>query len=442
MGNQLSLIADRSIFAPMDFKETMQFLYAALPMYQRIGAAAYKKDLGNIRLLCEALDSPQKKFRSIHVAGTNGKGSSAHMLAAVLQSAGYKTGLYTSPHLKSFTERIRVNGREIKQQEVIDFVDNLEQIISEINPSFFEITVAMAFNLFAKEQVDIAVIEVGLGGRLDSTNIIMPEVSLITNISLDHENMLGDSLPKIAGEKAGIIKKKVPVVIGERQPEIESVFVDRAEAMEAGLVFASDNYFIEQAPAGRLNVISGKEVFLEGLKLDVKGDYQRANLPGVLAVIDILNHRGFPLSEVSIMAGLANVTELTGLKGRWQILGNKPLVVADTGHNEAGIKVILEQICSVSHDKLFMILGAVNDKSFVTILSLLPANATYFFCEAAIPRAMDADLLAQQAGEYGLRGSVIKDVNQALQQARDQASAEDMIFIGGSTFIVAELLEL
>lgn len=426
----------------MDFKETMQFLYAALPMYQRIGAAAYKKDLGNIRLLCEALDSPQKKFRSIHVAGTNGKGSSAHMLAAVLQSAGYKTGLYTSPHLKSFTERIRVNGREIKQQEVIDFVDNLEQIISEINPSFFEITVAMAFNLFAKEQVDIAVIEVGLGGRLDSTNIIMPEVSLITNISLDHENMLGDSLPKIAGEKAGIIKKKVPVVIGERQPEIESVFVDRAEAMEAGLVFASDNYFIEQAPAGRLNVISGKEVFLEGLKLDVKGDYQRANLPGVLAVIDILNHRGFPLSEVSIMAGLANVTELTGLKGRWQILGNKPLVVADTGHNEAGIKVILEQICSVSHDKLFMILGAVNDKSFVTILSLLPAKATYFFCEAAIPRAMDADLLAQQAGEYGLRGSVIKDVNQALQQARDQASAEDMIFIGGSTFIVAELLEL
>ena len=426
----------------MNFEETLQYLYAALPMYQRVGAAAYKKDLGNIELLCAALDNPQNKFKSIHVAGTNGKGSSSHMLAAALQANGYKTGLYTSPHLKSFTERIRVNGIEIYEQEVVKFVEANKELIEHIKPSFFEITVAMAFYLFAKEQVDIAVVEVGLGGRLDSTNMIMPEVCLITNISFDHEHMLGNTLPLIAKEKAGIIKQGVPVVIGQKQPETVALFIEHAKEKHADIFFASDRFHVEQASAELLNVIQDNEVFLEGLNLDVKGRYQQDNLLGVLEVLQILSAQGMQINEAKLQSGLENVAGLTGLKGRWQILSERPWVICDTGHNEAGLTAILEQINATPHDNLFMILGAVNDKALDTMLQLLPVNANYFFCQADIPRALDAHVLAKKADEYGLNGEVIKNVNEALQLARSRAKDKDLIFIGGSTFVVAELEEL
>lgn len=411
-------------------------------MYQRVGAVAYKKDLGNTIALCEALDNPQNAYKSIHVAGTNGKGSSAHMLASVLQSAGYKTGLYTSPHLKSFTERIRINGVEISEQQVVEFVQKIQPLITELAPSFFEITVAMAFYLFAQEKVDIAVIEVGLGGRLDSTNIITPEVSLITNIDFDHEQMLGNTLELIAIEKAGIIKHKVPVVIGRRQPELESIFTEKAEKMGAPISFAGDQFAVEQANSERINVIHNDKIYLEGLKMDLKGDYQKENLPGVLEVLSLLKNSHFKYSEAEIIAGLEHVIQNTGLKGRWQILDKEPLVVCDTGHNEAGINSIVTQINSLAYDQLYMIWGAVNDKSLDKVLQQMPTEANYIFCQAQIPRAMDAHELSEKADKYGLYGEVIPDVNRALQAARAAAKKKDMIFIGGSTFVVAELDEL
>jgi dihydrofolate synthase/folylpolyglutamate synthase len=405
-----------------------------------VGAVAYKKDLTNTLQLCETLGNPHLKFKSIHIAGTNGKGSSSHMLAAILQTAGYKIGLYTSPHLKEFTERIRVNGKEINQEFVIDFVKRITPAIERIQPSFFEITVAMAFDYFAQQNVDIAVIETGLGGRLDSTNVITPLVSLITNISWDHKDLLGDTLQKIAFEKAGIIKYGVPVIISERQPHVEEVFKSKALECTSDLVFASDLYEVNRMAGGTYEVINDRQTFT--YELDLLGIYQAKNIKGVLAVINELRKQGFRISSDHATTGLKNTTELTGLKGRWQKIGDNPLTICDTGHNEAGIEEILSQIKEIRFTKLHWVLGMVKDKDVSTILNLLPRDATYYFCQASIPRAMPANELQQKALQAGLRGVVITNVNAAISEARANSTPTDLILIGGSTFVVAEIENL
>lgn len=432
------------IFATMftQYEDVLQYLYTNLPMFQRVGAVALKNDLSNTVELCEALDNPQKKFKSIHIAGTNGKGSTSHMLASVLQSAGYKTGLYTSPHLKSFTERIRVNGKEISRHFVVDFVNRIQPVIERVNPSFFEITVAMAFDYFVNEQVDVAVIEVGLGGRLDSTNVITPELSLITNIGWDHTDLLGDTLEKIAAEKAGIIKKNVPVVVSEQQPGIEDVFRKKAAAETAPLYFASEEYKVQLRDDQQtilFDVLKNGQPFQTGIALPLQGIYQQKNLAGVFRAIDILKEQGWKISDKQILDGLMKVTSQTGLKGRWQKLGTKPLIVCDTGHNLDGVTQVVEQLKRLSYRQLFMIIGMVKDKDISGVLQLLPKEANYYFCQAAIPRALDANTLAAQARALGLKGEVMPNVNEAIQQARAKAAAEDVIFIGGSTFVVAEI---
>jgi dihydrofolate synthase/folylpolyglutamate synthase len=425
------------------YPEAIQFLYSNLPMFQRIGASAYKKDLTNTLALCEALGNPQKRFKSIHVGGTNGKGSTSHMLASILQSAGYKTGLYTSPHLKEFTERIKINGVEVSESYVVAFTNRIMKSIETIRPSFFEITVAMAFDYFALNQVDVAVIEVGLGGRLDSTNVIIPEVSVITNIGFDHMDILGNTLEEIAGEKAGIIKNHVPVVISQRQKEIESVFITRANGNQSPIYFADDTYRAEFTEHGTaINLFKNTSTFLLDVDLQLKGKYQCKNLPGVLKTIDILNEKGWTISINHIQKGLEQVIDQTGLKGRWQILAQKPYTVCDTAHNLDGVREILDQIRQHPHQELYIIWGMVKDKSRVEILSLLPKDACYFFCQASIPRALDAEILQQDATQHGLHGEVIRSVNDALRKARERAGEEDMIYIGGSTFVVAELDEI
>jgi dihydrofolate synthase / folylpolyglutamate synthase len=424
----------------LSYQEVLDYLYKNLPMYQRVGAVAYKADLNNTIALCDALGNPQNKFRSIHVAGTNGKGSSSHMLAAILQSAGYKTGLYTSPHLKEFTERIKINGQEVEQGFVVDFVNTIKPSIEKIKPSFFEITVAMAFEYFAKQKVDIAVIEVGLGGRLDSTNVITPLVSLITNISWDHKEILGDTLPKIAFEKAGIIKKNIPVVISERQKEVDFVFQEKAKAANSSVIFASDE--LKVMDQGNGNFIVRSSGIDSDYQLDLKGSYQRKNLSGVLTTINILRDMGLIISDNAVKFGLSSTITLTGLKGRWQKLNDKPLIVCDTGHNEAGVQEVLSQIGKQKFDKLHVVWGMVNDKDITAILKLLPGNATYYFCQAKIPRAMPAQELMIKANEFGLHGIVVNDVNEAIMKAKQSCSESDMIFIGGSTFVVAEINNL
>ncbi len=421
----------------MNYQQTLDYLYNNLPMYQRIGPAAYKVDLGNIVELMKELGNPQHTFKSIHVAGTNGKGSSSHMLASILQEAAYKVGLYTSPHLKSFTERVRINGTEIAEQEVVEFVEEVKPLIEKIAPSFFEITVAMAFKYFANNKVDIAIIEVGLGGRLDSTNIITPEVSLITNIGLDHQALLGDTLKKIAYEKAGIIKKDVPVVISQRQEEIQYVFENIAINVGTELSFASDHYIIEQANSERFNVIKSGKVEIEGLKLDLKGNYQRLNIPGVLDTVGKL--REFNIAENHIKNGLEHVIQNTGLKGRWQVLNKEPLIICDTGHNIDGVNMIIDQLSQYDFEKLHIVWGMVEDKSIDEVLTLLPVEAQYYFCAADIPRAKNAKLLANQASEFKLKGKEFDNVSEAIADAKKNASENDLIFIGGSTFVVAEI---
>jgi len=410
----------------MDYQQTLEYLFRALPMYQRIGKSAYKKNLDNTLALCEALGNPQNKFKTVHVAGTNGKGSSSHMLSAILQSAGYKTGLYTSPHLKSFTERIRIDGDQITQQAVIDFVNDHKVLIEEIKPSFFEITVAMAFDYFASQFVDIAVIEVGLGGRLDSTNVISPEVSLITNIGLDHQEMLGDTLEAIAVEKAGIIKKKVPVVIGKRQPETRVVFEKAAKKLNSPIIFAEEAYSNNR----------------NSFELQLKGNYQHQNVSGVLAVVNLLNANGFNISSDDIKYGLANTVDLTGIKGRWQKLQEQPLMICDTGHNVDGIQMILKQILRIPHKELHIVWGMVDDKDSRPMLSLLPKDGKYYFCQANVPRAKKAQLLYEEAGKFGFKGEIVEDVNNAIAAAKQQANKDDLIFIGGSTFVIAEIADL
>ena len=419
------------------YQQTLDYLYRRLPMYQRVGAAAYKNDLTNTLALCAALDHPEKKFRSIHVAGTNGKGSSSHMLAAILQSAGYRTGLYTSPHLKRFTERIKINGAEVPEHFVIDFVCRLQPDIERISPSFFEATVAMAFDFFAREQVDVAVVEVGLGGRLDSTNVITPLVSLITNISFDHMDLLGDTLPKIAAEKAGIIKPGVPVVVSERQPETAHVFIDRAAAEASQLEFAADRYRVRHLGGGDFEAeTNGRR---QQFELALKGGYQQKNLAGVLAVVDWLRGLGFVISDDALRKGLRSAATLTGLKGRWQKLGEDPLMYCDTGHNEAGVREVLSELAKLHANRLHLVWGMVGDKDPSAVLSLLPTEATYYFCAATIPRAMSAADLAMRAQHYGLTGVVIPDVNAAIAAAKKASGPGDVIFIGGSTFVVAEI---
>lgn len=422
------------------YQEAVDYLYKNLPMFQRVGSIAYKPDLSNTIRLCHHLNNPQDKFKCIHVAGTNGKGSTAHMLASVLQSAGYKTGLYTSPHLKEFTERIKINGTEVSKNFVVEFVNLIRPEIESIKPSFFEITVAMAFEYFAREGVEVAVIEVGLGGRLDSTNIITPILSVITNIGWDHKDILGDTLEKIAMEKAGIIKDKVPVIVSEKQTHSEKVFRDKAKEHSAPIVFASDHY-----KAGRSNLAEAysitrdNQTLIDDLKLPLSGFYQRKNLPGVFASIESLRNQGLVLHEEAVRHGLQHVILQTNFKGRWQKLRSHPLVVCDTGHNLDGILEVVAQISEQQYEKLHIVWGMVKDKDISPILQVLPKEASYYFCQAKIPRAMDAVLLAQQAAFFGLQGSVFQDVNQALQSALSKAGRNDFIFAGGSTFVVAEI---
>lgn len=428
----------------MNYQETLDYLFHALPMFQRVGASAFKKDLNNTLALCSHLGNPERRFKSVHVAGTNGKGSTSHSLAAVLQSAGYKTGLYTSPHLKSFTERIRIDGREIGEEAVVQFVDENKAILDELQPSFFEMTVGMAFWYFVQEQVDIAIIEVGMGGKYDSTNVIVPELSVITNIGWDHVQFLGDTLPEIAGEKAGIIKQGIPVIVSQTQEETTAVFLQKAKEMNAPIHFADQLIRVDKLPSVAKHAVFSVEK--EGTKAELKfgllGDYQRYNLPGILESVDELRKLGWVISEHALEKGLAEVAALTGLKGRWEILGEKPLTIADTGHNEPGIREIVAQLKTYSYQKLWVVIGMVQDKDISKILVLLPKEAEYVFCQADLPRALPADQLAEKAAEFGLKGVIIPDINAALNFARKNAGSNDLIFVGGSTFVVAEIDDL
>lgn len=433
----------------MTYAETLDYLFNALPMFQRVGASAYKADLTNTLSLCEHLGNPQETFKTIHVAGTNGKGSTSHALASVFQAAGYKTGLYTSPHLKSFTERIRIDGKEITEEDVVEFVVNNRAFLDQLQPSFFEMTVGMAFWYFAKESVDIAVIEVGMGGRLDSTNVIHPELCVITTIGYDHTQFLGNTLPLIAGEKAGIIKQGVPVVISQTQKETQEVFSQQAAAKQAAIVFADQVWEVTKLPESEnpsiqqlanFKVRSSDGEF--NLKFGLNGDYQRFNLPGILEAVKLLRNQGWNLSDTALQVGLESISEQTGLKGRWQLLQVNPIILADTGHNEAGIGEVVNQLKKYSYSKLWMVIGMVNDKDISKVLDLLPKEANYIFCQASIPRAMDAHELARKGNEKGLIGQVIPTVTEALEFARKNASPDDLIFVGGSTFVVAEIENL
>ncbi len=393
-------------------------------MYQRVGAAAYKKDLTNTFRLCEALDNPQHKFKSVHVAGTNGKGSVSHMLASVFQQNGFKTGLYTSPHLVDFRERIRINGACVSEEFVIDFVKKISKALEDIKPSFFEITVAMAFYYFAEQQVDIAVIETGLGGRLDSTNVVTPEVSIITNIGLDHTDMLGDTLPLIATEKAGIIKKDIPVVIGERHPETDNVFVDKANNTNSVITFAED-------------MVKPNKIW----QTDLLGYYQVQNVRTTMAGLVALNNIGWGLDIQKCRKGIRNVVKNTGIQGRWQIIQDTPKVICDTGHNTEGIEEIVMQLEQEDCDQLHIVFGQVQGKDTTNVLQLLPQNAQYYFCKPNIVRGLDSTLLAKSATDVGLTGDVFDSVMTAYTAALIAASPDDVIFVGGSTFVVADLLE-
>ncbi len=427
----------------MNYAETLHYLYTQLPVFTRVGASAYKADLGNTLELCRRLDNPQHKFKSIHVAGTNGKGSTSHMLAAVLQVAGYKTGLYTSPHLKDFRERIRVNGQMIPEQTVIDFVDKHRADFNEIAPSFFEMTVALAFDVFAKEQVDIAVIETGLGGRLDSTNVITPLLSIITNIGWDHMNLLGDTLPKIAVEKAGIIKPNIPVIIGEKQEEVAEVFIRKAEEEKAKISFASEVFETKGKRNGEfldVELSKNSQPTTYNLQLDLSGSYQLKNLKTVLAAVGELREEGYTITDDHIKTALMQVKTLTGLHGRWETISQNPLTICDTGHNPEGIAEVLKNIATVTYNHLHFVLGMVNDKDISKVLSMLPKNATYYFCRPDIPRGLEAESLKQKAQGFGLHGEAYANVKEALLSAQKNAKANDLVFAGGSTFVVAEVV--
>lgn len=429
----------------MDYNQTLNYLYSQLPMFTRDGPSAFKKDLTNTLELCKRLDNPQLKFKSVHIAGTNGKGSTSHMLAAILQTAGYKTGLYTSPHLRDFRERIRINGEMISEQHVVDFVDNHKTDFEEIKPSFFEMTVAMAFDAFAREKVDIAIIEVGLGGRLDSTNVITPLLSVITNIGWDHMNMLGNTLEQIAFEKAGIIKAGVPVIVGEYQPEVADIFIDKARSANAPISFASQEWKVYPAEVNEDGYLDFKIekiaalVYLH-LQSDLTGTYQLKNIKSVLSAVYELKMQGFIITDDHIRTALKQVKTLTGLHGRWEILNHKPLTICDTGHNPEGMHEVLKNIEDVAYHQLHFVMGVVNDKDINKILAMLPKKAIYYFCKPAIPRGLDAESLKQQAKGFGLIGETYPSVIAAFKTAQSNAAQNDLVFVGGSTFVVAEVI--
>ena len=411
-------------------------------MFTRIGAAAYKTGLGNITELCKRLGEPQTKYKTIHVAGTNGKGSTSHMLATVLQQCGYKTGLYTSPHLKDFRERVRVNGTMISHQGVIDFVLLCSEMFDDIEPSFFEMSTALAFKHFADEQVDVAVIETGLGGRLDSTNIILPELCVITNIAFDHKDLLGDTLEKIAVEKAGIIKSNTPVVISQTQPEITHVFIEKAKALNAPIVFANDAYrCVDQIIGNGLQRLTyeTKNGLVE-LDTDLTGSYQSKNIAGVLAACDVLRKSGYNIQNESIAVALQKVGALTGLRGRWEVLNKEPLVIADVAHNEDGLTQTLSQIQSLQKNRVHFVIGFVKDKDIGNILKIFPRDATYYFCKPDLPRGLDANELQTTAAQHGLNGLVYDSVENAYKAAMNAADKNDLVYVGGSTFVVAEII--
>ena len=428
----------------MNYNETIEYLYSQLPMFSRIGVAAYKKDLHNTLELCHFLGNPHQKFRSIHIAGTNGKGSTSHMLAAILQQAGYKTGLYTSPHIKDFRERIRINGKMISQDFVVDFVARSRKISEAISPSFFELTVAMAYDYFAASKVDIAVIETGLGGRLDSTNVISPVLSVISNIGYDHINILGTTLPEIAAEKAGIIKQDTPVVIGETLAETIQVFQQKAKDMHADIQLAQERYTVTHSKSTGsfllcevLNTSTNKTV---EYKLDLAGLYQSKNLCTVLTAVDELNKQGFSIAENIIQDALQQVKLLTGLRGRWDIIENDPTLILDVGHNEDGIKQIIRQLKeNYPGASYHFVMGFVNDKDITGLLTLLPKDASYYFSNAHIPRALPYYTLQQLAAEKSLQGDGYDDVNDAIDAARKNAAEKDVIMVCGSFFIIAEV---
>ncbi len=428
----------------MNYQETLDYLYSKLPLFSRVGAAAYKPSLDNTISLLRVCGNPETKFPSIHVAGTNGKGSVSHMLAAILHTAGFRTGLYTSPHLHDFRERIRINGEMIPEQAVIDFTANLAPAVEEIEPSFFELTVAMAFHHFAEQQVDIAVIETGLGGRLDSTNVITPLVSVITNIGWDHMNLLGDSLEKIAREKAGIIKPGVPVVIGESIPETKPVFEVAAKAANAPIHYPSTHRAVEEWYWENdmliVAVASTHEPDHEIYHLDLGGIYQSRNLLTVLETISQLQQQGWAISKQHTRKALANVKKLTGLHGRWDIIHRQPLVVLDVAHNEAGITVLMQQLETTPHEHLHIVIGMVADKDIDKVLALLPQTAAYYFTNAAIPRALPGVALQEKAARFGLSGETYANVNEALQAARQRASSKDLVLVCGSVFVVGEVM--
>jgi dihydrofolate synthase / folylpolyglutamate synthase len=428
----------------MNYLQTVNYLYNRLPVYQKIGNEALKPGLNGISKFCEYLGNPQNSFRSIHIAGTNGKGSSSHMIASILASAGYNTGLYTSPHLLDFRERIRQNGKKIPKKFVIDFIKNHKHFIESNDFSFFEVTVALCFYFFSKQKIDIAVIEVGLGGRLDSTNIISPIISLITNISYDHKAILGDTLEKIAIEKAGIIKKNTPLVVSNYQKEVEHVFIKTCQELEAELYFASEyqqvtniNLTERYREIQVLNAHSGKH---RVLRLDLLGNYQLQNVVGVLEAIEQFNKLGLDIRNEHIASGLANVVKNTQLMGRWQRISSKPTIICDTGHNEDGLKQVVENLSVQNYRNLHMVIGFANDKDVDQILRLLPQNAIYYFCKANIDRALDSKILLKSAKNINLKGTHHPSVVAAYHFALENAQKTDLIFVGGSTFVVADLL--
>ncbi|TBV25347.1 bifunctional folylpolyglutamate synthase/dihydrofolate synthase [Meridianimaribacter sp. CL38] len=405
----------------MNYQDTINWMFSQLPMYQRQGKSAYKADLHNTQVLAEHLNHPEFKFKTVHVGGTNGKGSTSHMLASVLQEAGYKVGLYTSPHLKDFRERIKINGKEVSKQFVISFIKKHKPFFEQHTLSFFEMTVGMAFDYFSKKKVDIAIIEVGLGGRLDSTNIISPLVSVITNIGLDHTQFLGDTLEKIAVEKAGIIKPNIPVVIGEIQTETKSVFTETAKNNNSEIYFADQN-------------------ITSVLDSDLKGSYQQKNIKTVLQTLQILKQNNFNISQKNIALGLNSVVSNTGLKGRWQILQESPKVICDTAHNKEGLTYVVNQLKTEVYNKLHIVFGVVSDKDLSTIIAILPKKATYYFCRPNISRGLDENNLKHTFKAHGFAGKSYSSVNEALSNAKKSAKPEDLIYVGGSTFVVAEII--
>lgn len=427
----------------MNYQKTLNYLYSALPMFSRIGGAAIKKDLTNTLVLCDKIGNPQNAFKSVHVAGTNGKGSVSHMMAAILQQAGYKTGLYTSPHLKDFRERIRINGEPVTEAFVIRFTRNMQSYIEEIHPSFFEITVAMAFSYFAENKVDVAVIETGLGGRLDSTNVITPELSVITNIGFDHMDLLGHTLEKIAFEKAGIIKQGIPVVIGETMAATKPVFTAAAANQNAAIVFADAERYVDDWQYSleglSIEVVHSSNNEKKKYFTDLGGIYQTKNVVTVLSAIALLAKMNWPIADEHIHNGLAQVKKLTGLHGRWELVHRNPGIVLDVGHNEDGIRQIANQLEQIEYQQLHVVMGMVKDKDVKKALALLPREARYYFTKAQIPRAMPEEQLLKLASETGLQGNSYPEVNLALQTALDHSDPLDLILVCGSVFVVGEV---